>query len=179
MSTYQKYLKSILLFRWQAIAILICALSLWLFAQFALPQFKTVGKDVSKTLETLRIANKADSIATLATNLKTQANTIDSLVSAGQSGPSFTEGTLPGAIYEYAGKSGVKAGRVEIAVSNGAADNRSIPVRFYGSGDYIACGKFIDMVENIKPTTRIKQLTMKHTGKGSIELFMDFSVMGK
>ena len=172
-----KYLNKILLRRWEAFGIMFCALIAFLCWHFCFPFAASLKMDVSALSRDFGIMNSADSLKAMIASAQTEAAVTDSAIKAVKESEPYTEGTLPGVIYDIAKKAGVKASKVEISVAMDTGGARQLPVRFSGSGEYAACGRFIDGVESLKPAAYIKGLTLKGLLKGSIELTLDFSVI--
>jgi hypothetical protein len=179
MTSLQKNLNRILLFRWEAMCtcvVLALAIPAW---NLCFPVAGKTAKDVAELAGNITVINKADSIAALADETRKQADALDSTIKATEGRQQFTEGTLPGELYNLTAKAGIKASRVEIAVSSGTQEGRQLPVRFTGTGEYNACGMFIDGIESLSPAARIRVMSMKNVPRGAVELFLDFVVMGE
>jgi hypothetical protein len=86
---------------------------------------------------------------------------------------------VPGIIYTLANQAGIKASKVEISGMTISGKVTEIPVTFRGAGDYEACGKFIDGVENMRPAGKVRELSMKNSDKGVIDLFVDFAIVSQ
>ena len=177
MTAFSKNISRILLFRWEAMcACIVLALGVLAWG-LCFPFAKKTVQDVVELSRSISFINKADSIAALTDCTRKQADALDSMIKATSDRQQFTEGTLPGAIYGIAAQAGIKASRVEIAVSAGVQEGRQIPVRFTGTGDYASCGMFIDGIESLNPSARIRVMSMKNAPRGAIDLFLDFVVM--
>ena len=106
-----------------------------------------------------------------------QGKMIDSLMKTIVDTQTISEQAIPGAIYELAGKTGIKASKVEISGKATGQIGFRIPVSFKGEGTYEACGKFLEGLENIKPAGRVRELNMNRSANGSVSLFVDFVVL--
>jgi hypothetical protein len=142
-----------------------------------------VGVEVYSSAKTLlagaAMLGKADSIALLPEQTRRQADGIDSSLRAIASIPKISEQLVPGIIYTLANQAGIKASKVEISGMASSGKVTEIPVTFRGAGDYDACGKFIDGVENMRPAGKIRELSMKNADKGSVDLFVDFAIVSQ
>jgi hypothetical protein len=177
MTSFQKYLNRIFLFRWEVVCAGVVLVLVVLAWDTCFPVARKTIKDVVELGRNITFINKADSIAALAAQTRKQADSFDSTIKATKELQQFTEGTLPGAIYGLAAKAGIRASRVEISVSADMQEGRQMPVRFTGAGDYAACGIFIDGIETLEPAARIKELSIKNRGKGNADLFLDFRIL--
>jgi Tfp pilus assembly protein PilO len=172
-----KYLNKILLHRWEAAGIVFCILLATVCWRVCFPFAADLKKDLSMVSRDFSIMNSADSLKAMVKATRKKATMLDSTIKTLKYSEPYTEGTLPGVIYELAQKAGVKASRVEISVATEADEARQLPVRFSGSGGYVECGKFIDGVESLKPAAHIRGLSLKSIGKENVGLYMDFSVI--
>jgi Tfp pilus assembly protein PilO len=177
MSEALKYLNKMLLRRWEVAGIAFCVLLASLCWHFCFPFAASLKTDVSALTRDFGIMNSADSLKAMIASIQSEATVIDSAIKAVKESEPYTEGTLPGVIYDIAKKAGVKASKVEISVATEEDGARQLPVRFSGTGEYTACGRFIDGIESLKPAAYIKGLTLKSLGKGSIDLSLDFTVI--
>lgn len=172
-----KYLNKILLHRWEAAGIVFCILLGSICWRICFPFAASLKRDISTVSRDFSIMNSADSLKAMVKSVRNKAALLDSTIKTMKDAEPYNEGTLPGVIYEVAQKAGVKASKVEISVASEENEARQLPVRFSGSGDYVACGKFIDEVESLKPAAYIQGLTLKGIGKDDVGLYMDFTVI--
>jgi hypothetical protein len=181
MTSFFKTINRLFLFRWETFAAFVIIIFAVLVVRLLFPFANNVIKDAVVVSKNISFMNKADSIAARVISTRNEGNSLEETINNSKNVGLFNEGTLPGAIYDLAAKSGIKASKVEISVSSGAMEGRQIPVRFTGQGDYASCGRFIDGVEYLNNVTRIRELSMKSSGRvtGTVELFLDFAVMGE
>jgi Tfp pilus assembly protein PilO len=172
-----KYLNKILLHRWEAAGLIFCVLLGLACWQVCFPLASGLKNEIATLGRDFTIMNSADSLEAMIASVRNEAAILDSEVNTVKESEPFTEGTLPGVIYDVARKAGVKASKVEISVATEADGARQLPVRFCGSGEYAECGRFIDGVESLKPAACIKDLALKKTVKGNIDLTLDFIVV--
>jgi Tfp pilus assembly protein PilO len=172
-----KYLNKVLLHRWEAVGIVFCVLVATASWRICFPFAAGLKTDISALSRDFVILNSADSLKAMVRSVRNKAALLDSTIKTIKESEPYTEGTLPGVIYEVAQKAGVKASKVEISVAGEADGARQLPVRFNGSGEYAECGRFIDGVESLMPAVYIRTLSLKGSGKGALGLFMDFTVV--
>ena len=173
----KKYLNKILLHRWETAGIVFCILLGAVCWRVCFPFTAGLKKDISAMGRDFTIMNSADSLKAMVKSVRKKAAMLDSTIKTIKYSEPYTEGTLPGVIYEVAQMAGVKASKVEISVASETNEARQLPVRFSGSGGYVACGKFIDGVESLKPAAYIQGLSLKGIGKDNVGLYMDFIVI--
>jgi hypothetical protein len=177
MKPQSSFLSKITLLQWDifcACGCIVFAAAAWFFLW---PIAHTVISDVNKVSHDISFINKADSIGRMVTTTRLQAKMIDSLINTIVDTQTISEQAIPGAIYELAGKTGIKASKVEISGKAPAPIGARIPVSFKGEGTYEACGKFLEGLENIKPAGRVRELNMSRSANGIVSLFVDFVVL--
>jgi hypothetical protein len=173
------YYRKLALHEWDVAAaavIVIIALIAW---KLLTPLGGEVYSSTKTVLSNMTMLAKADSIAALPELTRRQADKIDSCIKAISSIQMISEQAVPGTIYTLANQAGIKASKVEISGKTTAGQGSQIPVTFRGAGDYTACGKFIEGVENLQPAGRILEVNMKNTGNGIVDLFVDFILVSQ
>jgi Tfp pilus assembly protein PilO len=175
-TTSQTYKQRIILHRWDALCVLLCIIICILAYSLWLPYGKKVFKSMVDLRQNMAFVHAQDSITAQINTVKAQEQILQKKLSVSSSSVVISDATVPGFIYECAAKSGIKTSKVEIAPTLYTPNGIQIPVRFVGTGDYAACGKCIDAIEHINNATRIKEMSLKKSSKGTIDLFLDFSV---
>jgi hypothetical protein len=169
-----EYFRKLALRQWDLFAAVAVVVLLAVSWKVLTPFGKDVFSSVKNVYDNMTQLNKADSIALLPELTRMKADKIDSCMKSISSVRTVSEQAVPGAVYTLANQSGIKASKVEISGKTIAEQGTQIPVSFKGEGDYAACGKFLDGVENMQPAGRVLELNMKNTGSGVIGLFVNF-----
>ena len=89
----------------------------------------------------------------------------------------FVESEVLAELYAKADAAGFKPTMVQIAEPMTIENGREIPVLVKGTGCYNAIGGFIASVENLRYSTRVRQLSIKGDGKDHGDVSLDFIIM--
>jgi hypothetical protein len=165
--------------QWEIYAVL-AGLALCLFTWFVcVPVARKTIFDIRQVQREYVFVNKVDSIITLTRNARVRADNLDSILKTTPVQEAFNEQSVPGMMYEFAHKAGVKASKVAIGGKNNTKDGVTLPVTFEGEGTFDECGQFIDFIENVNPACRIRVLNMRNSARGKIYLFLDFLLIAQ
>lgn len=165
--------------QWNIACVVILAVMAIIAWRLLLPLGKDVFNDGKKLTHSISLVSKADSIAYLANAMQNNADRLDSLIRTISDTQTLSEQTIPGTLYNLAGNSGIKTSKLEISKPVKVPEGLQIPVTMAAEGNYGQCGKFIDGLENMEFSVRIRDLDMKNAAKGQVTMFLDFIILSQ
>jgi len=156
------------------IALAICAA---LFVAAVVPLSAFLKNQISIWHETNRLKQSSLLLPAKIRVLDSRITVIDSLIQSCRNVGKQDQAAILEKLYTLADSSSCTLSKVQAADIVTTNAGKEQPIALEGQGDYSAIGKFVDGIENMNASTRIRQLTI-HNGKEGVGSFtVDFVVI--
>jgi len=141
----------------------------------------SLGREVvhgfSRVNDLRSVARAGDSIPAQLSRVRAETTLIDSLLSAASAAEAFNQSNTLSYLYAHADSSGCSAARVTMGETISTPTGTEIPFTVSGKGTYQAFGAFMESVENMRMSTRVRSVNVRSAPGNGAEFVVDFVVM--